>query len=355
MNNLRFDFTPQPPANPAPVDPVVPEVNQDPPAPAPEDPATPPVDPVDPPAVDPPVDPVADPNNPQDPAPQDPPQDPPGLFTDLNTHLGMDISGEFEDSTEGMVNYIKAASETMSAGALGAIFEAFPDVKDFLDYRQNGGTANKFFSAVHPETDYSAIEITTEDVGTQREVVRTLMRMQKHDEAYINETLSDYANANILEKHAKHAKTALTQIQKDEAVAETARVANEAADQRQQAADNWSNIQGIVKTGSVGNVLIPEAEKVGFLDWMSKPVDKDGNTRRDLDRSELPQDQALLLEYMIYKKADVSKLVVNRKKTKAAQSISQRLGNNGVTSRMDSNTTPSRTKPAKLPELNNFF
>ena len=354
--NVRFDFG-TPPADPA-VDPTtMPEVIQDPVVdPVVPDPANPGETPPDP-VVDPNL--VPDPNavsDPTDPPTPDPdPASEPTFYEDLGQQLGMDVEGEFADDVPGMVQYIKAASEKMSSGALQSVFEAFPDVQDFLAYRQNGGEANKFFQAVHPETDYGAIKITPEDVGTQREVIRTLMRHQNHDEAYINETLSDYAAANILEKHAKHAQTSLTGIQTTEAQAEVTRVAGEAETNRTNAENNWKDVQATVATGTLGNVIIPEAEKSGFLDWMSKPVDSKGTTRRELDRADLPTDTALLLEYMIYKKADVSKLVVNKARTKNAKALSQRLGRKGVNGRMDANTAPTTKKPDKLPGLDFFF
>ncbi len=343
----------------APIDDVVdPNVNEptddlivDPNNPDPVPDTDDPVDPVDP-------DPNDDPNeepNPDDPNPDDPPADV-DIYTDLNTRLGLEIDGEFDDSVEGVAGYVKKAGEKLGEASMVALFDTFPDVAEFLQYRQNGGEPNKYFQNVHPEVDYGKMEIGPNDAGTQREVIRTLMKLQGQDEAYITETLADYGEANLLEKQANHAVKQLANHQKQEAdnLVESARVQKE--NDVTAAREEWTSVQNIVNTGNLGNVIIPETEKKGFLEWMSVPVDSKGTTRRDADRAAMNTDTGLLLEYLIYKKADVASLVVNKQKSQKAQSLSQRLSNNrGVGSRMNSNTTTERKAPVKLPGIETFF
>ena len=324
-----------------------------------QDPTLTPVDPIDDPEPNP--TPGQDPNG--DPTPGgneggDPdgnPEPDGNLFTELNGRLGLEIAGEFEDSTEGLTNYVKEASTKMMQGALEAVFSQMPDVQEYMEYRQNGGEPNKFFQHAFPDVDYSTMEIGQEDVGAQREVIRTLMKKQGHDPNYINETLSDYAAANILEKHAKHAIKSLAAMQQSEKanVIESQRIEAEAA--REDARKNWESIQKVVSSGNLQQVVIPETEKQGFLDWISKPIDNKGNTRRDVDRESMGIETALLLEYMIYKKADISKLVLNNKRTTAAATLSSRIGSKGVSQRMSGNGSGGTKTPVTLPKLNEIF
>lgn len=275
------------------------------------------------------------------------------LFENLSKTLGIEVEGEFEDSEEGLANYVKAASTKMAQIGLAEAFQQFPDVHEFYEFRKNGGDPSKYFELNKAFTDYENIEINSDDVGTQRQVVKTLLKKQGFDDNAIGEILTEYSENNILEKMAQKALGVLKEASKKEKdiMLENQRKQKEA--EQEEAKKLWNQVGDIIKAGKIKSIIIPETEKKGFYEWMAKPIDNKGTTKRMQDKASMDIETSLLLEYLIYKNADLSKLVVNRQKTQQARSLSSRFKQKSVSGRMGS--TKNTGRPAQLPSLENFL
>ena len=89
---------------------------------------------------------------------------------------------------------------------------------------------------------------------------------------------------------------------------------------------------------------------------MSDAVDNQGRTQRLLDREQMDLETQVAMEYLLWKKFDLSKLVSNTKNTKKAQNLKQKLQQNKPASqRMKGGRNAASKAPAKLPSLKDLL
>ena len=277
------------------------------------------------------------------------------IISELQAKLGYELDQEFDESIEGLTEFTKATAEKMAQEQMQNVFSAFPDVQEYLNYRANGGDPRKYFQAATPERDFSAMEVTEGDLVTQKQIVGAFLESQGFDQTEIKETLEDYEDAGILERHAKKA---LVRLQDKQAKEKKTLIERQQAQAQQQAQENermWTEINDLVQGGSLKGLTVPERDKKRFFNWMSTPVDRQGNSQRAIDRSKLDQETLLALEYIVYKGFDLSKLVANTNTTQKARSLRSKLSKGtSSTSRMKS-SKPGYTKAQKLPDLKDLL
>jgi len=277
------------------------------------------------------------------------------IISELQAKLGYELEEDFDESIEGLTQFTKATAEKMAQEQMQNVFNAFPDVQEYLNYRANGGDPRKYFQTAAPERDFSAMEVTAEDITTQKQIVGAYLESQGFDQSEITETLEDYEDAGILERHAKKA---LTRLQAKQSQNKEKLLQQQQAQAQQAAQENermWTEINGLVQAGSLRGLSIPERDKKRFFNWMAAPVDQQGNSQRAIDRAKLDQETLLALEYIVYKGFDLSKLVANNNTTQKARSLRSKLSKGtSSTSRMKS-SKPGYTKAQKLPDLKDLL
>jgi len=276
------------------------------------------------------------------------------IIDELKQRLGYELEGDFEDSVDGLLEFTKGTADQMAQDQIETLFERFPDVREYMNYRADGGDAKKYFQISSSETDYSNLEVSSDDIKTQKAIVSQTLEDQGFSPEEIQETLEDYEDADILEKHASKA---LKRLQKKQESAKEKLITTqkeEAAKAAQENEARWKEISDIVDNGSLNGLNVPQREKKKFFEWLAVPVDNHGNSQRTLERDKLDQETMLALEYIVYKGFDLNKLAENTMKTAKAQSLRKRLG--GAT------TASSRLKGGKtqragisLPTLDEVF
>lgn len=277
------------------------------------------------------------------------------IISELQSKLGYELDQEFDESIEGLTEFTKATAEKMAQEQMQNVFSAFPDVQEYLNYRANGGDPRKYFQTATPERDFASMEIKEGDVVVQKQVVGAFLESQGFDRSEIQETLEDYEDAGILERHARKA---LTRMQDKQAKDKQALLQQQQAQAQQAAQENermWTEINGLVQEGNLRGLTVPERDKKRFFDWMATPIDAQGNSQRAIDRAKLDQETLLALEYIVYKGFDLSKLVANNNTTQKARSLRSKLSKGtSSTSRMKS-SKPGYTKAQKLPDLKDLL
>lgn len=277
------------------------------------------------------------------------------IISELQSKLGYELEQEFDESIEGLTEFTKATAEKMAQEQMQNVFSAFPDVQEYLNYRANGGDPRKYFQTAAPERDFASMEIKEGDVVVQKQVVGAFLESQGFDRSEIQETLEDYEDAGILERHARKA---LIRMQDKQAKDKQALLQQQQAQAQQAAQENermWTEINSLVQEGSLRGLTVPERDKKRFFDWMATPIDAQGNSQRAIDRAKLDQETLLALEYIVYKGFDLSKLVANNNTTQKARSLRSKLSKGtSSTTRMKS-SKPGYTKAQKLPDLKDLL
>jgi len=261
------------------------------------------------------------------------------IISTLKERLGYEIEGDFEDDYDGIAGLTKAMAEKIAEEQFRSVFQSFPDIQEYLNYRVSGGDPDKFFKVAAKEIDFGKLSLNKEDKGMQRKVVESFMQMQGFEAEEITEAIQDYEDAGILLKNSERAvkKLAAHQVkQKESLVQEQQKQAQETAKQTQ---ETWGQIGSIINNGRLKDFTIPESDKKRFYSWMATPVDNNGRSQRLIDREKLDQESILAMEYLMYKGLDISKLVSAKVNTKQAASLKSKLksGNPTASRRMKGN------------------
>jgi hypothetical protein len=261
------------------------------------------------------------------------------IISTLKERLGYEIEGDFEDDYDGIAGLTKAMAEKIAEEQFRSVFQSFPDIQEYLNYRVSGGDPDKFFKVAAKEIDFGKLALNKEDKGMQRKVVESFMQMQGFEAEEITEAIQDYEDAGILLKNSERAvkKLAAHQVkQKESLVQEQQQQAQETAKQTQ---ETWGQIGSIINKGRLRDFTIPESDKKRFYNWMATPIDNNGRSQRLIDREKLDQESILAMEYLMYKGLDISKLVSAKVNTKQAASLKSKLksGNPTASRRMKGN------------------
>ena len=279
-----------------------------------------------------------------------------GVIDTLRTKMGYEIEGEFSEDYDGVVKFTDAVAKEIAKEQLDTVFTQFPDVEQYLQYRYNGGDPKQYFQATAPVVDYSAIEITDENVSIQRAVVEEFMQRNGYTHEEVSETVQEYIDAGILQRQAGRSLTKLQKLQEQEAANLITQQKAQAEERQQKLETQWKNIRNTIDVGSVRGFEIPKADRNKFYSWMSDAVDNQGRTQRLLDREQMDLETQVAMEYLLWKKFDLSKLVSNTKNTKKAQNLKQKLQQNKPASqRMKGGRNAASKAPAKLPSLKDLL
>lgn len=280
----------------------------------------------------------------------------PGVIDVLRSKLGYEVEGNFSEDYDGVAKFADAVAQEMAKEQLDTVFSQFPDVEQYLQYRYNGGDPKQYFQATAPVVDYSAVEITDENVSIQRAVVEDFLQRSGYTPEEVSETVQEYLDAGILQRQASRSLGKLQKMQEQEAATLIERQQQEAQQRQQNAQQQWANIQSTINQGRVKGFEIPTADRKKFFSWMSEAVDNQGRTQRLIDREKMDLETQVAMEYLLWKNFDLNKLVSNTQNTKKAQNLKQKLTQNKPASqRMKGGRNSASKAPAKLPSLKDLL
>lgn len=280
----------------------------------------------------------------------------PGVIDILRSKLGYEVEGNFSEDYDGVAKFADAVAQEMAKEQLDTVFSQFPDVEQYLQYRYNGGDPKQYFQATAPVVDYSAVEITDENVNIQRAVVEDFLQRSGYTAEEVSETVQEYLDAGILQRQASRSLGKLQKMQQQEAATLIERQQQEAQQRQQKAQQQWTNIQSTINQGQVKGFEIPTADRKKFFSWMSEAVDNQGRTQRLIDREKMDLETQVAMEYLLWKNFDLNKLVSNTQNTKKAQNLKQKLTQNKPASqRMKGGHNSASKAPAKLPSLKDLL
>ena len=276
------------------------------------------------------------------------------FFSEINKELGLDIEENFDDSKEGLLNYIKTAANKIADSKLEDDLSAFPDVKEYLEYRKNGGDPNKYKEVVSKEIDYEKFDLDKANTDQKIQAISDLMKLQGFDDKTINDIVKEYVDKDLVDTMASKASHLLKEKYKKDKdlLLEQQRIEKEK--QEEEAKKAWNEIGETIKKGTLKNVSIPEIEKKQFLEWMYKPIDKEGNTQRNISRSNMDMETALLIEYLAFKNLDFNKINLinnNDKRKQSSDSLSKRFNKKQSNNKISNNSNNKRESKLQLPDF----
>ena len=256
-------------------------------------------------------------------------EEPSSVAFEVAKTLGFELENDYEDSLEGLTNFVRDISQNAAEEQLAGLFEQFPEVQQHLDYVLAGGDSREFFQRQGQQIDYNSIEVKEDDVNMQRAILAQFLQTKGHDTEFIQDTIDTYEDSGRLFSNAEKAKQHLVKFQQEEQqqLMEQQRQAYQQQQEEQQ--QFWSEVADTIESGNeFAGVRIPDREKSNFFDYISQPVGKNGETQRDLDYQEAGTDIKLAIDYMLYSGFDLNGIIEKKAKTQAAKNLRQRIVSN---------------------------
>lgn len=258
------------------------------------------------------------------------------LISSIRKNLGYeDIEGEFEDTEEGLVNFTKQAAARMAEDYIDERFESNPIMKDFLQYVDAGGDPKLFITTKYPETDYSQLKFDEDNTEFQEKLVKEDLVASGYSGEELEAELEDIRNGGILESKARRALNRLKVKQQQEQEGLVEKQQDIVRQQEEQEKEAWDEIKNEIKTkNSLNGMRFPEADKTGFLEYLSKPVEKD-KTQRDIKFEKMSLEDQLTIEFMVYKDMKLTNLIEKKAKDLNAKKLRDRLKSSKLDKRTD--------------------
>ena len=236
------------------------------------------------------------------------------IFEAIAEEMGYELETEFEPTVEGFAAFSKQLGNKIASDNLAEIFEKLPDVKEYTEYRIMGGRKEDFFRA-EGEVDLEGVEITEDDVSSQKAIITRLYKERGFSNARTVKMIGLLEESESLHEEAVSALEELKQLYGDRKTQLIQKQQQDYKRQMEQDEAHWNKVKDLITSGDVAGISIPEADKSKFFQWLSSPV-KDGMSQRAIDRQQLDTAQLLTLEYLIFKGFDLGKIASSVKKSR---------------------------------------
>lgn len=240
--------------------------------------------------------------------------------------LGYDLENNYADTEEGLVEFTKDIAQNIAEDQIQELFSQFPLVQKHLDYVLAGGDSEQFFQAYNPGMDYNQMEIDKNDSRMQKMLISDYFKSKGHDEEFIKDMLEDYEDTGKLYDKAAVAQKQLAAIQVKEREQLVEMQKQQQAEYKQKQQEFWEGVANTIDEGKeFAGIKIPEKEKSKFFDYISAPVNKQGNTKRDMDYGNAPLETKLAIDYLLYKGFNLSDIITTKAKTESANNLRSKL------------------------------
>jgi len=199
--------------------------------------------------------------------------------------------------------------------------------------------------------DYEKFNLKEDDAASQKVILSNYFQLKGHDKEFINELLEDYEDTGKLYKKADAAKAALGKYQQQqrEEMFEQQRQSN--IEQQKVQKEFWDGVADTIENSQeFAGINIPQKDKNKFFNYISKPVDQEGRTQRDLDHSGADMDVKLAIDYLMYKGFDINSLVSKKAKTQSTRTLRDKLAGRQESIKSAKKAT-RRTKSVNVDDL----
>lgn len=265
--------------------------------------------------------------------------------------LGYEVEGEFEESIDGLLDYTRRAVPLAAQQILGEIFEEYPQAEELIRHLKDGRSIDTFVEQ-YKKPDFLKVQITKDSNPEVLErVIRENLSQKGLDQEEIDLHINYAKDSNKLFEISQKNYQQLEQRRQSEVQAMQDNEKAELARVQQNRVETWNKVNELVNSGRVANTIIPDVDKVKFLEFISKPVTDDGLTARQVRQKEMGVEEHLYLDYLIFKDATKK----NGSPTQQKDEIFERLmGSSRKQGRLDnvgiSNTKTQSSKIANPKE-----
>mgnify|MGYP003139115444 CR=1 FL=1 len=248
------------------------------------------------------------------------------VIGEVLTNLGYELEGDYADTVEGLTQMTQDVAQTMAEDQLDNLFEQFPEIQQHLEFVLNGGNSAEFYSQGNRLNTVANVNLTENNVNAQQAVLVEYFRVKGHDDSFIAELLEDYASTDKLYDKSVKAKEALLKYEQAQRANQMEAQKQASAQQRQEAQNFWSNVSDTIQESrEFSGIVVQQKDKKKFFDYISQPVDKQGNTQRDLDHESAEMDVRLAIDYLMFKGFKLEDMIKAKAKTETAKTLRKQI------------------------------
>ena len=255
------------------------------------------------------------------------------VVNEVLSNLGYEMEGEYDDTVEGLTTLTKDVASTMAEEQLDNLFDQFPEIQKHLEYVLSGGDSTQFYQMGSRMQSISNANITEDNALMQKAVLTEYFRVKGHEDDFIVDLLNDYESNDKLYTQSVKAKEALVKYEnaRQDEIMQQQKQAQE--QQQEEAREFWENVNSTIQDSrEFSGIVVQERDKKKFFDYISKPIDSQGNTKRDLDHSEADMDIRLAIDYLMFKGFKLDDIIKAKAKTETAKTLRKQIRSNKTTS-----------------------
>lgn len=237
----------------------------------------------------------------------------------------------YEDTEDGLVESVKDIANVMLEKYKKEFLESDPEFKEFVEYKARGGKLEDFVQK--KTSSWKSVKLDENNDAQLESVIMADFLAAGIDKAQAELTTSLYKDTKRLKEFGKVAYNRLIAHEDQVEKEEKEQFESQRKQYEEQTEKHWSTVKTTIDTGNLKDIVIPESEKEAFYKYIAIAADDKGNSQRNLDRSKLPLEQLLQLDYYQFKGFDVSKLIkdgINNEKVKSLRSRLIKNQQNGL-------------------------
>lgn len=229
----------------------------------------------------------------------------------------------YEDTEEGVIEYNKDYAELQAKNNFNAILNSNPEFKKYYTYVAQGGNPADYHN--EQASSWRNVKYDKTNVAFLESVATARLLKSGISEAQAKLTVGMYKDSNNLEAFASEAYKAFTEEEKIADVKREEKFKQDAIDEEKANIAHWENEKKIINQGKLHSIEIPVADREAFFKYRAMAVDKDGNSQSTIDNGNLTAEQLLQLDYIKFKKLDLTKLIKAAANTQRVLSLKERI------------------------------
>ena len=250
------------------------------------------------------------------------------LIQEIQQVLGYELKDEdgktleLPDTVEGIVKLVEKVSDIKNKQAQKEFLDSNPEIRAYANHLSAGGSRDTYFKN---SKDYKSIDLNTLDADQKAILIY---------EDYIKSGLTEARAKALVEAHKKnneidaYSEESLNTLKAKQIQQEEQDIKKAAELRRQQVEAANKTVELIsttVTAGKIGEIVIPESDRKSFIDYLTKPVDKNGNTQYNLDSSKEDINRELQAAFWKFKGYDFNTMIKNKVAQAKVQDLRQRV------------------------------
>lgn len=237
----------------------------------------------------------------------------------------IDDKAEFGDDADGFFEFAGHLAEQLYTQQTIQLFEQHPALLGLYQHLQAGGLPEDYYKNHADDVDYNQLEVPVEQKARRVEIIRQYLTKVANNEPEVTEEMLKFIEdgGKVNELYDK-AITGLRKHQEETKAAQAAATAAAIKEQEESEAAHWKTVAATIKKGELGQMVIPDNERDNYFKFLAVK-DKDGYTAAQKAVAEMPLEERLQLQYILYgvtvKKQSLADLAANFKTTAATNKI----------------------------------